>query len=529
MKGKWFIHLEIMALAAFGFHCSAADFDATTETVGHNTNGFETPVNQLVTPAGTLIELPGMRPNALALSPDGQRLVTAGLTQQLVVINPATGKILQRVRLPADDNLPATEPISSSILQPDEKAKLSFTGLVFSPDGSRIYLANVNGDIKVFGVDPDHHITPLYSLPLPPANAPGRKAEIPAGIAVSPDGKKLYVAGNLSNRLIELDAATGKVLRTWDVGVAPFDVVLAGHKIYVSNWGGRRPDADSPIGPAGDGMRVRVDARSIASEGSVSVIDLNSELRTPNSEIVTGLHACALALSPAGRWLVVANAGSDTLSVIDTRTDKIAETLCARQNPADLFGAQPNALAFDKSGKTLFVCNGTQNAVAVFHFKPGKSQLLGLIPVGWFPGSIAYDAKRKEIYVANLKSLPARMEEARSGLGNGVGFNTHQFSGSLSLVPVPSKKELAEFTRTALADLRYPLLAQAALPPRTDQPARPVPERVGEPSVFQHVIYIIKENRTYDQVLGDVGEGNGDANLCVFGENVTPNQHKLVR
>jgi YVTN family beta-propeller protein len=527
MKGISFIRLGIMVLAGFG-HAFAGDFAVTTGTVGRNPGGFETPVNQLVTPAGTLIELPGIRPNALALDPDGQRLVTAGLTQRLVVIDPATGKILQRVRLPADDNLPASEPTSSSILQPDETAKLSFTGLVFSPDGSRIYLANVNGDIKVFGVGPDHKIAPLYSIPLPAANAPGRKAEIPAGLAVSPDGKKLYVAGNLSNRLIELDAATGKVLQMWDVGVAPFDVVLAGRKIYVSNWGGRRPDADSVTGPAGEGTRVRVDARSIANEGSVSVIDLNSDLRPPTSEIVTGLRACAMALSPNDRWLVVANAGSDTLSVIDTRTDKIAETLCARQNPADLFGAQPNALAFDKSGRTLFVCNGTQNAVAVFHFKPGKSRLLGLIPVGWFPGSIAYDARHREIYVANLKSINPDMEKAAKGLGNGPGYNTKQYSGSLSLVPVPSKRELAAYTGTALADLRYPLLVQAALPARPDQPAQPVPERVGEPGVFRHVIYIIKENRTYDQVLGDVGEGNGDTNLCVFGENVTPNQHQLA-
>ena len=96
-------------------------------------------------------------------------------------------------------------------------------------------------------------------------------------------------------------------------------------------------------------------------------------------------------------------------------------------------------------------------------------------------------------------------------------------------MPLPSKKELAAFTQTALANLRYPLLAQAKLPPRPDQPARPVPERAGEPSVFQHVIYIIKENRTYDQVLGDVKEGNGNAELCIFGERVTPNQHKFVR
>jgi len=549
MKGKSFVRLGIIALAGFGFHAFAGNFDATTETVGHHTNGFETPVNQLVTPAGTLLELPGIRPNALALSPDGKLLVTAGLTRRLVVINPATGKILQHVQLPVDGQAPPVEPIASGILQPHEKAKLSFTGLAFSPDGLRIYLANVNGDIKVFGVDQNHKVSALYSLPLPPANAPGRKAEIPAGIAVSPDGKKLYVAGNLSNRLLELDAATGKILRTWDVGVAPFEVMLAGHKIYVSNWGGRRPDADSLTGPAGDGMRVRVDARSIASEGSVSVIELTvhspqSEVASPQprkpdrpgtvnsglgTEILTGLHACAMALSPDGRWLVAANAGSDTLSVIDTRTDKIAETICARQNPADLFGAQPNALAFDKSGRTLFVCNGTQNAVAVFCFQPGKSQWLGLMPVGWFPGSIAYDAKRKEIYVANLKSLSPEMGKAAKGKGNGFGFNTKQYYGSLSLVPVPSEKELTAFTQTALADLRYPLLAQAKLPARPDQPARPVPERVGEPSVFQHVIYIIKENRTYDQVLGDVKRGNGDTSLCVYGERVTPNQHQLVR
>ena len=317
----------------------------------------------------------------------------------------------------------------------------------------------------------------------------------------------------------------------WDVGVAPFEVVLGKNKIYVSNWGGRRPDANSVTGPAGQGTKVRVDDRSIASEGSVSVIDLspNLEPRTSNVELLTGLHACAMALSPNGKFLVVANAGSDTVSVIDTRADKIVETICARQNPADLFGAQPDALAFDPSGKRLFVCNGTQNAVAVFRFKPGKSKLLGLIPAGWFPGAIAFDAKRKEIDVANLKSIGAKMERPRTGFGHGRGFNTRQYTGSLSLVPVPSAKELAAFTQIALADLRYPLLAQAKLPPRENRPARPVPERVGEPSVFQHVIYIIKENRSYDQVLGDVTEGNGDANLCVFGERVTPNEHKLVR
>jgi len=301
----------------------------------------------------------------------------------------------------------------------------------------------------------------------------------------------------------------------------------------VSNWGGRRPDATSLTGPAGRGTFVRVDpVRHIASEGSVSVIHLDGsdkaagELETRNSELLVGLHASALALSPSGRYLVVANAGSDTLSVIDTRTDKVVETICARQNPADLFGAQPNALAFDKSGRTLFVCNGSQNAVAVFDFKPGRSALRGLIPVGWFPGAITHHASRNTLYVANIKGIGSTKKLKP---GDKVEFNSHQSFGTLSLVPVPSARELAKFTEVALRNMRYGLLQEARLPARPGQPARPVPERVGEPSVFKHVVYIIKENRTYDQVLGDLSQGNGEPSLCTFGEKVTPNQHKLVR
>jgi YVTN family beta-propeller protein len=444
-----------------------------------------------------------------------------------VSVNPANGQILQHVAFPSD-KAKEHSAISAEILSPDDQAQLSFIGLAFSPDGARIYMANVNGDIKVFGVGQDQKVSPLFSIALPPANAPDRAEEIPAGIAVSADGNKIYVAGNLSNRLIELDAATGKALRTWNVGVAPFDVVLGRNKAYVSNWGGRRPDANSVVGPAGGGTRVRVDARSIASEGSVTVIDLAEANSLPPRELVTGLHACALALSPNGKFLVVANAGSDSLSVIDTRTDALAETICARQNPGDLFGAQPDALAFDRAGEKLFVCNGTQNAVAVFQFQPGETKLLGLIPVGWFPAAIVFDAKRGQICVANLKDIAAQTQQAKQG-ATGYGFNSHQYCGTLSLVAVPSKTQLADFTQKALAAWRYPLLAWAKLPLRPDCLPVPVPERAGEPSVFKHVIYIIKENRSYDQVLGDVKSGNGATDLCIFGERVTPNQHKLVR
>jgi YVTN family beta-propeller protein len=506
----------------------------TKEFVGQiGKNRFYTPANQVLTPVGVQVELPGMRPQGLALSPDGKLLVTSGKTRELVVVEPATGRILQRVPLPSDsDTNAASGPVSTHILEADEKAQLSFTGLVFSPDGSRVYLANVNGSIKVFGVEKDGKVAGLFSISLPFANAPERKAEIPAGLAVSPDGKRIYVCGNLSNRLLEFNSADGRFERSCEVGFAPYGVVLAGRKAYVSNWGGRRPAADSVTGPAGRGTLVRVDpVRHIASEGSVSVIDLDefdteSAIRSPQSEILTGLHASALALSPGGRYVVVANAGSDTLSVIDTRTDQIIETIWARQNPADLFGAQPNALAFDKSGRTLFVCNGSQNAVAVIAFAAGKSQLRGLIPVGWFPGAITHHAARNTLCVANIKGIGSTK---RLTPDEKVKFNSHQYFGTLSLVPLPGKRELARLTQVALRNMRYGLLREAKLPARPDQPPQPVPERVGEPSVFKHVVYIIKENRTYDQVFGDIKEGNGDASLCIFGEKFTPNQHKLVR
>jgi len=521
--------LIVLALGLGGCHPGLEPHTVvrSTERVGPaGRNRHVTPANQILTPAGLQVDLPGLRPQALALSPDGSLLVTSGKTAELVVINPGNGKILQRVALPSEKDIdPAPDAVSANILEPDQEGQVSYTGLLFSQDGSRLYLANVNGSVKVFGVDRERRIAALYTIALPPANKEGRKAEIPSGLALSPDGRRLFVVLNLTDRLGEFDVQTGTLLRTWDVGVAPYDVILAGHKAYVSNWGGRRPDAKSLTGPAGRGTRVRVDpVRHIASEGSVTIIDLarNQVL----GDIVTGLHASALALSPNGRHLVVANAASDTLSVIDTRTDALIETIWTRQKPGDLFGAAPNALTFDRAGWKLFVCNGTQNAVAVVSFAPGASTLDGLIPVGWYPGAIVHDAARGSVYVANIKGI---------GLGRKGGpeekprLRSNQYFGTLSLVRLPSKRALAAHTRVALRNFRHGAIEAALLPARPGQPPRPVPERTGEPSVFKHVIYIIKENRTYDQVLGDMKEGNGDPDLCIFGERITPNQHRMAR
>ncbi|MFT7485186.1 MAG: YVTN family beta-propeller protein [Candidatus Paceibacteria bacterium] len=509
--------------------CEVANTPAAPSvSIGRKANGSTvTPVNQTLTPHGETIELPGLRPQALAASMDGSRFYVSGKTPELLVVEANSGTIVQRVVFPAESRTaPSTGPILEHELHPDRSAQLSYTGLVVSTDGKWIFLSNVNGSIKVFRVAADGEVTPSHSIPLPPANAPRRAAEIPSGIALHPDGRRLLVCGNLSNTLLVLDLQSGEVLQTYEVGVAPFDVVLCGERAFVSNWGGGQPEPGDRIGDAGQGTKVRIDERGIASEGSVTIVNLSSG---STEELKTGLHASALAVSPDGQYVVVANAGSDNLSVIDSATGQWVETIWTKSSPSDLLGATPNALAFDSSGETLYVANGTQNAIAVIEFEPqqrGESHLLGMIPVGWFPGAVFHDASRERLVVANIKGLSRGRERAEP---LGPEFNTHQYHGSLTLVPLPDDEELAELSEQVDINLRRGAIEAALAPPRPGRDPVAVPERIGEPSLIRHVVYVIKENRTFDQVLGDMPEANGDASLCIFGEQVTPNQHSLAR
>ncbi len=488
-----------------------------------------TPVNQLLTPFGRQVELAGMRPQTLAMSPDGKLLLVAGKTNELVVVDPGSGEIKQRVALPDElRTTPPTDEASANILKPDKAGQVSYTGLIFSADGKRIFMSNVEGSVKVFSVGADGLVTPSHTLPLPEAGAPRRKAEIPSGLALSSDGSLLYVCGNLSNRLLEIDSRTGELKRAIDVGVAPYDVVLVGGKAIVSNWGGRRPGADDLVGPAGRGTVVRVDAeRHIASEGSVSLINLQAG--TVTNELLTGLHASALAVSPDQQYVVCANAGSDHLSLIEVAQERVIETVWTKPSPADLFGASPNAIAFAPDGNQLYVANGSQNAVAVIDFDPkdkGETKLIGLIPVGWFPGAILFDPHRKQLCVANIKGLPIQPKKQRDGT---EGFNTHHYHGSISLVPLPEAPEqLAMLSERTAKNMRRVAIAETALPAREGVAPKAIPERIGEPSLIKHVVYILKENRTYDQVFGALEQGRGRADLCIFGKEVTPNQHKIV-
>ena len=484
-----------------------------------------TPVNQRLTPVGKWLDLPGMRPQVLALSPDGKIAVTSGKTSKLVVIDPETNSILQQVDLPSEESTSNADQSAANNLKPDTKAIASFTGLVFSPDGRSIYLSNVQGSIKVFSVDGVGKVSPSHVIRIPDANAPKRKQEIPSGLAITPDGKRLFVCGNLSNRLIEINLETSQVARTFDVGVAPYDVKLAGNKAIVSNWGGRRPSGDDLVGPAGKGTLVRVDpVRFIANEGSVSMIDLQSG---SIQEILVGLHPSGLVVSPDGKYVVCANSASDYLSVIDLGTSSVIEKIWTKSNPSELFGASPNALVFGKEPDELYVANGTQNAIAVIEFEPeekGESRLQGMIPVGWFPGAVVFDPIRNSLLIANIKGLAKDPRKQ----GNSKGFNSHQYNGSISVVPVPKKEDLPGLSERVARNMRADALIQSRLPARHGEPARAIPARIGEPSLIEHVVYIIKENRTYDQVFGDVDRGNSDPELCIFGKEITPNQHKLV-
>ncbi len=368
-------------------------------------------------------------------------------------------------------------------------------------------MSNVNGSIKVFGVE-SGKISPQLSLALPEANAPKRKAEIPAGLALSPDGKTLYVCANLSNGLLEMDSNSGKVLRRLETGALPYDVLLLNGKAYVSNWGGRVADEKSTTGPAGRGSVVRVDPiRHIASEGSLSILDLKSGKA---QEILTGKHASALALSPDKNYLVVANAGEDTLSVLDTRTDKIVETVSLRED--DLFGSSPDALTFSPDGERLFVALGSRNCVAQIAFRAGRSRLMGKIPTGWFPGALAYDENRKMLHVANIKGAGSGHPVAA---GAPVKYNSHQYFGTLSLIPLPTTQQLAHLTGVVDWNTRRAMTSVAKMAARPNQPPRPIPS-VSASLRFSNTLFISSKKTALTIRFWAMSKKATATNRCAF-------------
>lgn len=224
------------------------------------------------------------------------------------------------------------------------------------------------------------------------------------------------------------------------------------------------------------------------------------------------------------------------MSVIDTAKDAVVETIACRPEARLPFGSGSNALALSGDGQTLYVANGTNNCLAVVKLGSRvqesapeggdeKSRLLGLIPTAWYPGAVLLSPDNKTLYVANVKGLGSLSQPRPKE----KGMNSHDHLGAVSIIAVPDAEALAGYTKDVNANNRLAYSLAGLEKPRADIAPVPVPARHGEPSVIKHVIYVIKENRTYDQVFGDMKEGDGDKNLCIFGEETTPNHHALAR
>ena len=327
------------------------------------------------------------------------------------------------------------------------------------------------------------------------------------------------------NKLAVVDLLSGSITKQVGVGIAPFAAVIdrKGSVAYVSNLGGRPPKPNelyaSPMQKRQE--RVVVDTRGVASTGSVTRVDLASGEAT--ATIAVGLHPTALAWDESRQRLYVANGNSESVSVIDTRRNQIVHTIPVQPFSESVRGIAPTALQVSSDGKTLFVACGGINAVAVINTADGVVK--GLIPTGWYPNGLAIDPAGEYLAISSL-------------LGAGSGWRdapkqryVHSYRGSVSVVTMPDAAQLASYTTAVAENNRLRLAGSPGSESRVaarNAPPSAIPERSGEPSLIEHVVFIIKENRTYDQVLGDVNKGNGDPSLVMFGEDVTPNQHRLA-
>ncbi|MFZ4984815.1 MAG: beta-propeller fold lactonase family protein [Blastocatellia bacterium] len=455
-------------------------------------------------------------PNGWTLTPEGTQIPISDLPLNMVLSRDGR-YILVTTNGNGDQNIEIIDRVAGQKTQ-TITLKKSWLGLELAPDGGRFYVSGgddnellvydfANGKATAAGKialgSQAYHS--LDERGREEARRTGRgEFAFPAGIGVAPDGRRLYVAENLSNRLAVVDLASGKVVTKIEVGEYPYDCVVApnGKLVYVSNWGSQ----------------------------SVSLIDtaINEVVGT----IRVGDHPNDLELSRDGRILYVANGNSNTVSVVETRLGRAVSSISTAMHPKSPIGSTPNALALSPDEKTLYIANADNNNIAIANVTtPDEGKVTGFIPTGWYPTSVRVSPDGKQLIVANGKGLVSAANP-NGPVPNRTRDRATEYIGSLlkgtvSLITVPSAAGLARLTKRVYSNSPYTDdLLKAARAPKEKTA---IPVRVGDPSPIKHVIYVIKENRTYDQVLGDVKEGNGDPKLCLFGEDVTPNQHALAR
>ena len=382
-----------------------------------------------------------------------------------------------------------------------------------NPKGQARMLAVSGGAVSVVADDLGEHLTGA------PAIAPGPNAQ----------GQRLAAIPLVyNNRLAVIDLNTGKSLGHAQTGVAPFAAAVNsnGTTAYVTNWGGRLPrpgEMTLPTGLDPKADQVVVDERGIAATGAVTRIDLTT-LKTTHT-IQVGLHPTGIAWDEQRNRLYVANSNSDSVSVIDPSRNVVIQTRTLSSK--ETRGFAPTALALSADGGVLYAACGGLNAVAVINTK--DMSVTGYIPTAWYPNALSLSGDGKYLAVGAL-------------LGAGSGWRdepkkryVHAYRGSVNIVPIPDAAQLASYTTAVFENNHLTKIMAAAAPgtpttsARTPKPApAAVPARAGDPSLIEHVVYIIKENRTYDQLFGDLEKGNGDPSLVNFGADVTPNHRRLA-
>jgi len=429
-----------------------------------------------VSPAGRSLPV-GTLPLALAVHRDGRVLALASgySTNALMVIDPNRWAVTDSVPLSA-----------------------AWLGLALRRDGGAFVSGGTTNRVWRLA-EKDGHWARADSVMLADSGA----ALFTAGLALAPRGERLAVVGNLADSVFLLRASPLRRAAAAATGSHPYTAVFApnGRTLYVSNWG----------------------------DSTISVYGVGRSSLTPRPAIPVAPRPSALLLSRDGRTLYVAHAAADAVSVVDLSEGRVEATIALGLTARAPHGSGPNALALAPDGRTLYVANGDNNAVAVVDLAREEGpRVVGLIPTAWYPTAVALSRDGRTLYVANGKGLGSGANpEGPTAPGARRGeYIAALLVGSVSAIPVPDAGTLSDYTRQVLDNSPYrdELLTRASWPATS-----PIPRTAGEPSPIRHVVYIIRENRTYDQVLGDDPRGDGDPRLSIFGDSVTPNAHALAR
>ncbi|MEU8909342.1 bifunctional YncE family protein/alkaline phosphatase family protein [Streptomyces mirabilis] len=493
-----------VALAVTGTAVASTSQFATQQVGQVTANGQVISSDQYIAPYGSRTVINNGKIMSSAVSPDGSHLaasVTDG-DASLVVMDLKTGQVQQRVGTASTDDLRIT---SGAVGQ---------EGPTYSPDGTQLWLGQSDGYTK-FTVNPDGTLSSPTTISIP---ADGSKHALVGAAVFSADGSTVYGAVNGQNRVAAIDAATGTIKQSWAVGNAPRGIAMVGNKLYVSNEGGRPAKAgDTTINSYGTQVPANPQTGATTT-GTVSVIDLADPTAAVGS-IDVGLHPTAVYAKNGA--VFVTNTADNNVSVIDTRKNKVVQTIATQPWPEASVGYEPNAVTLTDDGR-LLVTLGRANAVAVYRYKSPQepASYVGLLPTDYFPAEIATVGKK--VIVSNTRGIDARRPTNKAGHG------THDTTSSLTQFTLPDDSVIRSQTGKVFKQNGWTRGSVSLAHGKGNQKQVPVPARLGAPSTIKHVFMIVKENRTYDQVFGDMPQGNGDPSVTQFGENVTPNQHALA-